>query len=396
MNEFRFTCPHCQQSIEATPEYAGVQISCPGCQAQIVVPQPSAPVVGITGAPGPVAVPGRTKLTKAASTVEHVATSPVMAATAIRTKKKPKLGLWIGLGVGAAAVIAGIIYVPKAIDQYNAHKAAVAAAEELAKNPPPPPPPPELEANEILQKLGDAYKNLKTLTLQGVTMATVDSSAITPTARAPQTFTTKYSLRLGRPEHYRLEWERDVNNKQYKGAAWAADKGDFVHPATTTFKVKDKEAALNTAATYSGSLGLYLAELFFSETNSPAVALKNYAKTNGETINGQACYVLTGKLAPHRVLFWVRKSDFLLAQSEMFLGGQPDEASLAGLSLAQKAQMERDAKLKGQYIENYQDIQTSQNLSVSDFESSFPPNGNPAMMQVREDRPRMRRPGQPQ
>ena len=69
MNEFKFLCPHCQQSIEATPEYCGAQINCPSCHTSIVVPDASTP---------PPMRPG--KLTKAASTVHYAATTPAMAA----------------------------------------------------------------------------------------------------------------------------------------------------------------------------------------------------------------------------------------------------------------------------------------------------------------------------
>jgi len=127
--------------------------------------------------------------------------------------------------------------------------------------------------------------------------------------------------------------------------------------------------------------------LFFDETNSPATALKNYAKTNNETLNGQKCYVLTGQLASRNVLFWVHKSDFLIAQAELLLGGKVDEAALAGLTLAQKAQKEKASKLKGNFIETYQDIVTNKVLNPSDFETAFPPNATPITKQPRQPRP---------
>ena len=129
MNEFKFLCPHCQQSIEATPEYCGAQINCPSCHAPIVVPDASTP---------PPMRPG--KLTKAASTVHYAATTPAMAAAMHRKARKPRTGLYVGLGVGVAVAVAAVIFVPKLLDKYNQHK-ETARAEQAATNAPPPPPP---------------------------------------------------------------------------------------------------------------------------------------------------------------------------------------------------------------------------------------------------------------
>ena len=358
MNEFKFSCPHCQQSIEATPEYAGVQINCPSCQAAIVVPEASS-----AHAPRP------GKLTKAPSPVHHPATSPVMATAMVRKAKKPRVGLYVGLGVGAVVAVAAIFFVPKLLDKYNQQKEA-AAAEQAATNAPPPPPP-ELTADEILKRVGETYKYLTSYSAQGVTIGTIDKSQITPAMKEPQTVTTKLSLRLGRPDHYLLEWEREIGAQHIKGAVWAAGKGDFVHPGKVTIKVKDRETALKTAAASSDTLAAWIAALFFDETNSPAAVLKNCAKTNNETLNGQKCYVLTGQIASQSVLFWVHKSDFLIAKAERIFGGKVDNAMPAGLTPAQKAQMDKTSKVKGNYIETYQDIAANKTLNPDDFGNHF-------------------------
>lgn len=38
MPEISFTCPKCQQSLEAPDEYANQVIECPSCQNEITVP----------------------------------------------------------------------------------------------------------------------------------------------------------------------------------------------------------------------------------------------------------------------------------------------------------------------------------------------------------------------
>jgi hypothetical protein len=363
MNAFKFSCPHCQQNIEATPEYAGLQINCPNCQTPMVVPKvPTA------------AVPKPGKLTKVPSTVQYGATTPAIATAIARKAKKPRVGLYVGLGVGAVVAVAAILFVPKLLDKYHEHQAAVAAEQAAANAPPPPPPPPDLKADEILKKVGAAYKGFSSYGAQGDSVGTIDLSQINPAAKEPQTVTAKLSILLGRPDLYRIEWERQAGPKSLKGAAWSSGKGDYVLTGTAATKVQNRQVALSTAGAASGTLCASLAGLFFDATNSLTVALKHYAKTNNETLNGRKCYVLTGQIASQNVLLWIHKDDFLIAQAEVVLGGKMDDSMMAGLSAAQKTQMQMMSKLKGNIMETYKNIEMNKVLNADAFQAAFTPN----------------------
>ena len=52
MPDIKFSCPHCEQHIVADSAYGGIQISCPGCNGGLVVPQ----AVDSTPPPAPPAV----------------------------------------------------------------------------------------------------------------------------------------------------------------------------------------------------------------------------------------------------------------------------------------------------------------------------------------------------
>src|SRR5437868_4328799 len=55
MSDIRFACPRCQQHIQAEPSYAGIEIACPACNAQMVVPgQPIVPIIAAPLVPVPV------------------------------------------------------------------------------------------------------------------------------------------------------------------------------------------------------------------------------------------------------------------------------------------------------------------------------------------------------
>ena len=45
---FKFACPHCGQSLEAEPDWAGMECECPECGKTLTVPEPSAPAPIIT------------------------------------------------------------------------------------------------------------------------------------------------------------------------------------------------------------------------------------------------------------------------------------------------------------------------------------------------------------
>jgi hypothetical protein len=361
MNEFKFSCPNCRQSIQATPEYAGVQINCPSCQTAIVVPQATE---------APAARPG--KLTKAPSTVEHAATSPVIATTIVRKAKKPRTILYVKLGAGLAALAAAAYFAPNLYDKYQHHKETV-LAEQAATNAPPPPPP-ELTADEILKKLGATYKELTSYGAQGDSVGDLDMSEINPLFKERLHPTAKLSILLGRGAHYRIEWERQAGPKTLKGAAWSAGKGDFIRTGTAPTKVKNWQSALIAAEASSGTLGVGLADLFFDATNSVTVLLKNYSKTNNESINGHKCYVVTGQIASQNILLWVEKDDFLIEQMEMVLTGKIDAEALAALPAAQKAQAQVMSKIKGNIIETYKDIETNKVLNAEAFQTAFTAN----------------------
>src|SRR5258707_7470017 len=58
MPDVKFSCPHCQQHIQADSGYAGMQINCPACNGGLVVPGTAIPPApAMAPAPAPVPVP---------------------------------------------------------------------------------------------------------------------------------------------------------------------------------------------------------------------------------------------------------------------------------------------------------------------------------------------------
>jgi hypothetical protein len=78
MSEIKFSCPNCQQHLQAEAGYAGLQIDCPACNAAMIVPQPAfaaAPAPVEAAAPRPVSSPQRTALSTATAPPPRTAAS---------------------------------------------------------------------------------------------------------------------------------------------------------------------------------------------------------------------------------------------------------------------------------------------------------------------------------
>jgi hypothetical protein len=184
---------------------------------------------------------------------------------------------------------------------------------------------------------------------------------------APIQTTAKFSMLLGKPDRYRIDWEREIATKTTKGSAWSMGKGDYVLTGTTPIRMKDRQTALTTAGSYSGMLGVYLATSFFDQTNSLEAGLKSFTKTNNETLDGRKCYVLSGRFGSQKMLFWIHKDDFLIAQAQVTLGGKMDDSLTGSVSAAQKKQLQMMEKMKGQIVETYTDIETNRTVTDADF-----------------------------
>ncbi len=81
MAEFKFSCPHCQQSIKCDELWSGQQLQCPSCQVALTVP--SAPAAAPGAPPPPSAGPMRLNIARhAPAPAPEAAPAPVSTPTA--------------------------------------------------------------------------------------------------------------------------------------------------------------------------------------------------------------------------------------------------------------------------------------------------------------------------
>jgi hypothetical protein len=410
MSEFKFSCPHCGQHMQATAEYSGQQIPCPACQKLLVVPpSPAAPASNMPApAPAakhsqgigasPFAPPPVARLSVASTTVTSQAGAAEAAAQmtvfqgARSIKRKTPYGTIIGgvISVGALGV-AAYLWGPLAYAKLT-HRTETAPAEQAVTNEPPPPPI-QLTAAEVLQSVINAYKGMSSYRSVAKSVSALDTSQLNPMApKGPVTTSVNLSIKLGRPDHYRIDWERQIAATTIRGSAWSAGTGDFLlagnQPAALQ---KNREAALGQATASSGALSVFIAGLFFNDTNNLGNALQNYNRLDDETINGQNCYVLAGTANFQNVQLWVNKNDSLIAQSQIVFSGKLDDASLDDIKIKvqlallngrpatdaevrQKKNLIRNAaKLKGTITDTYVNIETNKTIELAEFQNSSGP-----------------------
>lgn len=150
--------------------------------------------------------------------------------------------------------------------------------------------------------------------------------------------TTTFSIRLGRPNYYRVEWEQGAS----KGAAWSAGEGDFMLNAAKTVRMANANMALGVAAGVSGGATTGVPEMFLKGSYDVLNILarsKDVSRLKDEEAGGVDCYVLTCampapaqalktvKIGAGTITLWIGKEDYLIHQQRQSMNGLKKEAT---------------------------------------------------------------------
>jgi len=435
MIEFKFACPNCSQHIQCNDAYSGMQIICPTCKNQIVVPQ----------APG--AIPGRPAMASSPPPVQPptaVSQKPLPPVLNPKGKSRTKLIvvcaavalLFVGVvayvfitsafsrsGVKSTGVIVAKPSGQKAVSARKPKRETPVSDQTSSVSPAPSTSPTSSDsqttgASEIVQKVIEQYNSLTSYSASGKSLSIIDMSGVDPSKipgisgdkladgrnseefkkaiSKPQRLESDFTVKLGRPDFYRVEWEGLMGPTKSKGAAWSAGDGDFLLMDMEQIKyakMKSRELALAAATGLSAGVANTMPQIFFKGSSSLLNMFKSSTRGDDETIEGDDCYVLTGSAMGLKVILWVNKSNYLIKQKRQVLGGQmeiPDmseEKLQEGLkqlggnaSEKQKAQMKDAMKnvraltsqMKGSMTETYQNIEINKPLTQKDFDFEVP------------------------
>lgn len=166
-----------------------------------------------------------------------------------------------------------------------------------------------------------------------------------------------FSIKLARPNLYRIEWEMHSPNMTMKGAAWSAGDGNFVSlpGQTNPFQPKDLTTALAMATGVSGGAAATIPGVFFSRGNDDLERLKDAAFGPDADIEGDPCYVITGTAAPIKMTLWISRKSKLIRQIRTDVNGpmkMPEmtdqEAGKVVESMGQKPTAEAIQRMKAQ------------------------------------------------
>jgi RNA polymerase sigma factor (sigma-70 family) len=271
--------------------------------------------------------------------------SAVAASTLTLVKVTMKMMTWMklkfALGVSMAVLLAG--------------GAATVAISQTSSDD-------KLTPQEIIEKSQDTYASLSSYSDEGKTVSTIGSTTVAPTT---------FTIKLARPNLYRIEWQQNNGFLDQKGVVWSAGYGDFLKIGDREpVKSSDKESALAGATGISGGAAASIPGTFFKMNwgNQLGASIQSAKRKNDEKIGDTDCYVLTQEKGGLTRTLWIGKQDFLIHQLEndtsaAFMKAEVEKAAKKNPEMQLRPSVAGDRK----FIETHMNISMNQKFSASDF-----------------------------
>jgi len=225
----------------------------------------------------------------------------------------------------------------------------------------------DLSKTEIIQKSKEAYAALTSYSDEGKVVRTINGL----------TLTTSFTIRLSRPNLYRIEWQESNQYFAHNAEVWSEGDGDFLDLdiGRGAQKQVSQEMALGGATGVSNGAAAHIPGTFFNMMWGGQLNLLIHAEQQAdEKIGGVDCYVFTNTAGGSASTLWLGKQDFLIRQVR-------NTASAAVM----KEEMDEDAKEHPENIddskteitgttsvETHTNIVLNQKFSPSDFAPSKP------------------------
>jgi RNA polymerase sigma factor (sigma-70 family) len=269
----------------------------------------------------------------------------ISVTTATLVKGTMKTMMWLKLkfaaGVGTIALLAG--------------GAATVAISQTSNTD-------DMPVSKIVQRSQSAYAALSSYSDEGTTLGAVGSTTVAPHV---------FSIKLARPNLYRIEWKQNLGFYAQTGLVWSAGSGNFSIINRKLETNSTMETGLSAATGVSGDATGSMPGTFFDSHwgNKLGAGLLSATRKPDEKVGGVDCYVLTHSKKGGTETIWIGKQDFLIRQIQ-------NEVSAAVL----KASLEKAAKDHPEVhlptvsigdtrsLEIHSNIVVNQNFSPADFE----------------------------
>lgn len=164
----------------------------------------------------------------------------------------------------------------------------------------------ELSAQEILNRSKQAYAALTSYTDEGVSISKVGDNDVAPTI---------FSIKLARPNLYRIQWRQNMGFYAPAGLVWSNGKdnvrvsGDL----STTNANGNLDSTLGIAAGVSGGASSTIPPGFFDPDKGILNSmLRQGTREPDEAVGGIDCFVLQQQINERTFHVWIGKQDYLI------------------------------------------------------------------------------------
>ncbi len=191
------------------------------------------------------------------------------------------------------------------------------------------------QAVMIFEKMLAKYKEIKTFSAVGEVNSVMDMSDVNiPDNTSDKRFqeamknfksTYSFTIKLGRPNLYLVKWEQKLVSAfsiSSEGAVWNAGDGDYLLLLGQKSKPQNAEMALASATGVSGGAAATIPSLFFNMPWGNIKSMQGLSQTGEEKIDGDDCYIISGKLANMKHKLWISKQTFLIRQKQHIFNGE--------------------------------------------------------------------------
>jgi len=182
----------------------------------------------------------------------------------------------------------------------------------------------DLSQGEIIKKTQEKYASLTSYSDEGKIVASLNGITIT----------TTFTIKLARPNLYKIEWEQSNSASPSPDAkaraVWSAGEGDFLDMGRGVEKQTNQEMALASATGISGGAAATIPGTFFKLNWGNQFGWVAHAKQQpDEKVGDVDCYVFTNESKGRAKTLWIGKQDFLIHQVRNVTSAEAMKATMA-------------------------------------------------------------------
>lgn len=215
----------------------------------------------------------------------------------------------------------------------------------------------------ILEETRRAYAGLMGYSDDGQTVSTVNGMNLT----------NSFSIKLARPNLYRIEWNQQIfPGITNSGAVWSGGEGDFFKMGNApTRKEANRNMALGSATGVSGGAAATIPAAFFNNAWGDTLSggSSGHDRLPDERVGGIDCYVLSSTSSKRIRTLWIGKTDYLIRRSQVVTSADAMKAALAEAARRNPdaAALAKKESSGTTITETHGHILTNPKMSQSDF-----------------------------